>query len=59
MPCFCAASITGANRSKLSSIEQLVFLRQKASEAAVKMAISSTLASTAPFIPCLLGTRTG
>jgi hypothetical protein len=33
MPCFCAASITGAKRSKLSSIEQLVFLRQNASEA--------------------------
>ena len=59
MPCFCAASITGAKRSKLSSIEQLVFLRQKASEAAVKIAISSHFDSTAPFMPCLLGTSTG
>ena len=59
MPCFCAASITGAKRSKLSSIEQLVFLRQKASDAAVKIAISPQWASTAPFMPCLLGTSTG
>ena len=59
MPCFCAASITGSKRAKLSSIEQFVFFRQKASEAAVKMAISSHLASMAPFMPCLLGTSTG
>ena len=54
-----ARSMTALKRSMLSSIVQLMFFLVKASLAAPKTAISLTLAASAPYMPFVLGTRTG
>jgi hypothetical protein len=51
MPADAAASQTGRKRSKLSSMEQLMFFWLNASEAAPKTATSSTPADTAASKP--------
>src|SRR5215472_10961441 len=59
MPSRFADSATGANRSKLSAIEQLVLRWENVSEAAAKIAISLAPASRAASKPRMFGTSTG
>src|SRR6185312_1522100 len=59
MPCAFAAANTGAARSRLSSIEQLMLRRENDSLAATNTAISSARAASAPSKPFMFGTRTG
>jgi hypothetical protein len=54
-----ARSTTGANRPRLSSIEQLMLRREKLSDAAPNTAISWTPEAVACSSPFRFGTRTG
>ena len=54
-----AAAHTGANRSRLSEMEQLMFFRENVSDAAANTATSPAPAATAASKPFMLGTRTG
>src|SRR6185295_11448497 len=54
-----AASATGRKRSSDSAIEQLMFLREKASEAAPKIATSVAPAARAASKPLRFGVSTG
>ena len=58
MPLASAASTTGAKRSMLSAMLQLMFFWLKASLAAPKTTISSTPAATAPSKPFMFGVST-
>ena len=58
MPLASAASTTGAKRSMLSSIEQLMLRWLKASLAAPNTTISSGLLATAASKPFMLGVST-
>jgi len=59
MPASRAASATGRKRSSDSAIEQLMFLRENASEAAPKTATSVAPAARAASKPFRLGVSTG
>jgi len=55
MPFSRAASISGAKRARLSSIEQLMFFCEKASDAAANTATSLTPAAMAASRPLRFG----
>jgi hypothetical protein len=59
IPCALAAATTGAKRSRLSAIEQLMFFLLNVSVAAPNTATSSAPASRAASKPFMFGTRTG
>jgi hypothetical protein len=54
-----AASVTGRARSRLSAIEQLMFLFENASDAATNTATSSQPAASAASNPFMFGVSTG
>jgi hypothetical protein len=54
-----AASTMGAKRASDSAIEQLVFLREKLSEAAANTLTSRAPAASAASKPCRFGVSTG
>ena len=59
MPCVAAAAKIGRARSMLSSMLQLMFLREKVSLAATNTATSSACAASAASNPFMLGVSTG
>ncbi len=59
MPRSRATAATGSNRMRLSAIEQLMFRFEKLSDAAAKIATSSTPLASAASMPFMLGTSTG